>query len=170
MLGGSSSQNVSAPRGSLGLTPEEVFQVILREDLKAEQTTLAATNAAVEVPAPPDSNEQTAPVPAVQGQSNHECFTHYPDYREIRFQGQVYFPTSNQALIVKTLHEALKSGSPNVSADALLTQIGSSSSRLPDQFRGRNQSLWGTLIVKIPGSQDRYRLNIPPVSDPEKNL
>jgi len=132
-----------------GLTAEEVRQVILREDLKADQKKLAYG---------PASPEAETINPQERMPCEHKCFSHSDDYRMIRFADQNYTLPPNAADVVRKLHEAYKRNLPDVSKATL---VDSDMGRLQDQFRKVDRQLLRTLIVRTPHRRDMYRLNIP---------
>lgn len=86
-----------------------------------------------------------------------DIFAASPDYRTVRFQGNKYTLTDNQATIVKYLHEAFKNGTPAVGAHALLSAIEAETSKVRYSFK--NSPLWGKLIV-IGTRRGTYKLNL----------
>jgi hypothetical protein len=78
------------------------------------------------------------------------------DYRHIKFKGVPYSLTRKQAEVVKILHQAAKSGHPDVGKDRLLSRIESETSGMRSIFK--NHPLWQTLITSA--SKGTYRLNI----------
>jgi hypothetical protein len=86
-------------------------------------------------------------------------FVHSEDYRAITINGRQFSLTTNQALVVQTLHEAYEKGLVGVSVTTLLERIGAPSSRLRDSFRaGEGVELWNILILKR--GRDMYSLKL----------
>jgi hypothetical protein len=96
-------------------------------------------------------------------------FTHSADYRSIRFNGQTHTLTTNQATIIRILHEAFQRGTPSVGKAMLLGAVEAETSRVRDSFKG--SPLWGTLVVKG-GRRGTYRLGAssPDRATPSKRL
>lgn len=90
---------------------------------------------------------------------NRAALQHTPDYRSIRFHGQEYTLTKNQAKIIALLHAALQAGMPAVDKNTLLSAIEQETSRVRDSFK--KSPLWNKLVV--PGARrGTYRLDLEP--------
>jgi hypothetical protein len=85
-------------------------------------------------------------------------FEHSPDYRSIRFRGNPYSLTRNQAAIVKRLHEAYEAGTPVLGKEELLRTIEAETSRVQDSFK--HSPLWGNLIIANRVPRGTYSLNL----------
>ena len=70
---------------------------------------------------------------------------HSPDFRSIRWEGDLFSFTASQAVVIKGLWEASMEGTPDVGDAYLLELAGSEGSRLRDVFK--NNPAWATLIV-----------------------
>ena len=70
-----------------------------------------------------------------------------PDYRSVVFHGETIPLSTMQAEAVRVLNEAFEQGTPEVSADYVLEQIGSKSRRLRDVFKGAGSRAWSLLII-----------------------
>ncbi len=92
--------------------------------------------------------ETVTPAGAPSGGSREqgEGCTHSPDYRSVKWEGEDYHFTANQAACVQQLWEAWKNGTPDVGDATLLETVGAECSRLRDIFK-RHPS-WGTMIVE----------------------
>ncbi len=84
-------------------------------------------------------------------------FQHSNDYRSVVFGGQQHTLTSQQAHVVKMLHQAYSSGTPDLGKDYILEELETPASRLRDTFK--SSRLWGTLIV-TGTKRGTYRLNL----------
>lgn len=86
------------------------------------------------------------------------------DYRTIKVEGDEhqYQLTKDQALIVKTLHDAYQNGSPLVSARTLLKAVNApTTSKLKDRIRkGDIKEFWKKYVVR--SQKDRYELKLAP--------
>ena len=92
-----------------------------------------------------------APAPQAGG----SVFSH--DYHLVRIDGQTYQLGEKQAVVVRSLHEAMIAGRPWLFGKTLLKQAGSSSTRLRDIFR--TQPAW-KMLIKSDG-RGYYCLNLP---------
>lgn len=90
--------------------------------------------------------------------STSDEFSAGSDYRTIRFKGEEHKLTSNQAKIVKVLHEAYLRGTRAVGKDRLLNAIEAETSRVRDSFKG--SPLWGTLIISNRKPRGTYQLSL----------
>ncbi len=82
------------------------------------------------------------------------------DYRIIEYKGEHYKLGRKAAHAIKVLHEALKSGRPEMHQRVILSRIESKSEFLFELFkRGRAKRLWNTLIVRVEGELGVYRLD-----------
>lgn len=93
-----------------------------------------------DAPEPPESNT---------------AFSH--DYHLVRIDGQNYHLGEKQAVVVRSLHEAMIAGRPWLFGKTLLKQAGSTSNRLRDIFR--TQPAW-KMLIKSDG-RGYYCLNLP---------
>lgn len=86
------------------------------------------------------------------------------DYRTIKVEGDEhkYLLTRDQALIVRTLHDAYKNGSPRVSARTLLKAVNApTTSKLKDRIRkGDIKEFWKKYVLR--SQKDRYELKFSP--------
>ena len=71
--------------------------------------------------------------------------THGPDFRSVRWGGDTYTFSPNQAACVRQWWEAMENGTPDVGGDTVLATSDINSQRLQDVFR--NHPAWGVLIV-----------------------
>lgn len=87
-------------------------------------------------------------------------FVHSEDYRSITVKGEKYNLTTNQALIIKKLHNAYVKKLGSVSTTVLLTSIEAPRSRLRDSFRsGDGPKVWQKLIRQP--RRGAYALRLP---------
>jgi len=93
-------------------------------------------------------------------------FQHSDDSRSLVFEGEKHTLTSNQAQVVEILHDAHRSGIPDLGKHYILEKLGTPASRLRDTFK--RSKLWRTLIVSG-AKRGTYRLRLPEVpKDPSK--
>lgn len=91
--------------------------------------------------------------------SDPDC-AHSPDFRSVRWRGEAYSFTRNQALCMKQLWEAWEAGTPEMDGITVTTVADVSQTRLVDVFKskGSMHPAWGTVIV--PGeTKGSYRLS-----------
>lgn len=87
-------------------------------------------------------------------------FTHSPDYRFVTLHNDNFNLTSNQATVIKCLHEAFKKGTPEVGQAYILENVlDTTSTRLRDTFKS-NPNAWKALITTTQGKRGTYRLNL----------
>jgi hypothetical protein len=74
---------------------------------------------------------------------------HSPDFRSVRWYGNDYSFSGNQAVIVESLWDAWTKGTPDISDAKLLAKAGADTKRIADVFRrkGAAHPAWGTMIV-----------------------
>jgi hypothetical protein len=90
-------------------------------------------------------------------------YWHSPDFASVRWAGATHVFTANQRPVVKALWEAMRDGTPDLSAIYLLKVADTASKKLSEVFRQRKgkktipHKAWGTIIV--PSGKDTYRLN-----------
>ncbi len=82
----------------------------------------------------------------VRGNVGQDGWTHSPDYRSVRWDGEDYHFTANQAACVQQLWEAWENGTPDVGDETLLATAGADSKRLRDVFK--DNEVWGKVIVE----------------------
>ena len=87
--------------------------------------------------------------------ASNTVFSH--DYHLVRIDGQNYHLGEKQAMVVRSLHEAMIAGRPWLFGKTLLKQAGSTSNRLRDIFR--TQPAW-KILIKSDG-RGYYCLNLP---------
>ena len=91
-----------------------------------------------------------------------EEFMHSDDYRTIACRGRVYYPTSQQAIVLKIFHEHFEKGTPEISQHSILNTLDEESetsvNRLKDYFR-RDLDIWNDLIKKG-HRKDTFCLNL----------
>lgn len=75
---------------------------------------------------------------------------HSPDFATVQWNGELHRLTPIQAELVRLLWDAWEAGTPEISQDYLLEQVGSKSNRLSDVFRqsGSLHPCWESMIVK----------------------
>jgi hypothetical protein len=77
----------------------------------------------------------------------HPHFRHSPDFRSVVLSGKQYILTRLQAAVVRVLYEAYLHGTPVLSYEGILGQIGSNSANLRDIFKS-NPDAWRELLVR----------------------
>ena len=91
-----------------------------------------------------------------------EEFMHSDDYRTIACRSRVYYPTSQQAIVLRILHEHFEKGTPEISQHSILNTLDEESetsvNRLKDYFR-RDLDIWNDLIKKG-HRKDTFCLNL----------
>ncbi|MDB5314016.1 MAG: hypothetical protein JWO38_8218 [Gemmataceae bacterium] len=102
-------------------------------------------------PAPADPRSEARPVSP----------EHSPDFATVRWRGQDYHFTKNQAPIIRALYQAWEKGASGLSSDYLLKLSDTNSSEIRDVFRGRGKMhpAWGKMFFEIQGRRGIYRLN-----------
>lgn len=85
-------------------------------------------------------------------------FSHSSDYRSVTSRGRPYRLTARQAQMIQILHEAHKSGNPDLSVASILEQLETPGSRWQDTFR-RNPEARKALI-KTGARKGTLRLNL----------
>ena len=80
---------------------------------------------------------------------NCPIFDPLSDRREIKFQGQTFYPTSRQADIITIMLIAHRDGKSAMTEDFIYGQLGSLNGRLRDSFRSR-PDIVETLILQGP--------------------
>ncbi len=73
--------------------------------------------------------------------------SHSPDFRSVRWFGEVYGFTANQAPVVKCLYENWQNGTPDVGDETLLSAVDPESPPLRLSTLFRDHPAWNTLIV-----------------------
>jgi len=75
---------------------------------------------------------------------------HSGDYHSVRWHGQKYTFSHQQAAVVALLWAEYENGTPDLSQEHLLDKSGSNGGRLRDVFRenGAMHAAWGTMIVE----------------------
>ncbi len=96
---------------------------------------------------------RAADAPAPQASSS--AFSH--DYHNVRIGDQQYQLGAMQAVVVRSLHDAMIAGRPWLFGKTLLKQAGSTSTRLRDIFR--TQPAW-KMLIKSDG-RGYYCFNLP---------
>ncbi len=96
---------------------------------------------------------------------NPKKFANSDGFRCVRFKGEAFTFTGNQAAVVRKLWEAWEQGTPDVSDAALLEGIDSAAfrPRLRDVFKGTGGKIhpaWNKMIVNK-GRKGTRRLNLP---------
>ena len=79
--------------------------------------------------------------------AKQDPFAHSNDYRSVTIRGTRYTLTSRQAQIIEILHNAYKTGTPEVGNDYILAELESPSSRLRDSFKS-NLKAWKVLVER----------------------
>lgn len=90
-------------------------------------------------------------------------FAHSEDYRSVRWDGNVFPFTGNQAACVRVWWETHVKGVPDIGDETVLERAGVENSvRIRDVFKdkGRKHSAWGTMIVEGK-TKATHRLNVP---------
>ena len=85
---------------------------------------------------------------------------HSEDYHSVRWSGETYTFTHQQAAIVALLWQAWENGTPDLGQDYLLENSRSAAGRVRDIFKQREgqHPAWGTMIVESPKRKGVYRL------------
>lgn len=86
---------------------------------------------------------------------------HSADFHSVRWNGQNYTFTHQQAAVARLLWTAYENGTPDLSQELLLEESGSSGGRLRNVFKeaGGMHPAWGTMIVE--SRKGVYRLSEP---------
>jgi hypothetical protein len=93
------------------------------------------------------------------GREPNEQFTHSEDFRSICWRGRQYSLTSNQALVVQELYEALENGQLEVSQAILADRLGNEGARIRELFK--RSGLWGPDgLVDSGRRRGMYRLHL----------
>jgi hypothetical protein len=94
---------------------------------------------------------------------NHSEVGHSADFHSVRWHGQDFTFSHQQAAVVRLLWTAHENGTPDLSQETLLDKSGSSGGRLRDVFKEANGThpAWSTMIVE--SRKGVFRL-----SEPEK--
>ncbi|MCL4552918.1 MAG: hypothetical protein M1305_05130 [Candidatus Marsarchaeota archaeon] len=91
--------------------------------------------------------------------SHNDSFIHNEDYTAVSMDGVPYVLTTNQAMVIKALHQAYQQRTYWLGKDYLLVNLlETNSERLRDTFKS-NLEAWKGLIVN--DKRGRYRLNLP---------
>jgi len=87
--------------------------------------------------------------------------THSDDFHCVRWYGQEYVFSHQQAAVVKPLWDAWEKDTPDLGKDYLLEKAGSETSRLRNVFKEKDgmHPAWGTMIVE--SRQGVFRLSPP---------
>lgn len=97
------------------------------------------------------SSRTTAGVPDSVSTTTADVLVHSEDYRTITLRDKKYSLSTNQALIIKALHEAQQKGLPGLSTHELQKAIKTPKSRIRDSFRkGDGSRVWKELITHVP--------------------
>jgi len=88
---------------------------------------------------------------------NVGMFSHSPDYRSVTVRGETYTLTSEQAGMIKILHEARESGNPEVSIAYIMEQLEKQSSRWQDTFKSNPKAK--KALVESGARKGTLRLN-----------
>lgn len=88
-------------------------------------------------------------------QAAEDSFNHSGDYRTVTLGGKMYLLIPGQARIVQILHEALKSGKPNVSIYSIMEQTPDS--RWQDTF---NRNPDAKALIRSGATRGTLRLNL----------
>lgn len=92
-------------------------------------------------------------------ESSDDRFIHNEDYTAVSLDGMPYVLTTNQAMVIKALHEAYQRRTYWLGKDYLLEDLlETNSNRLRDTFKS-NLEAWKNLIAS--DKRGRYRLNLP---------
>lgn len=83
---------------------------------------------------------------------------HSDDFRSVRWFGETYSFSAQQAACIKILWDNWEQGTPDVSGEYLLETCDSSSARVTDLFK--RHKAWGAMIASG-GSKGTYRLQEP---------
>jgi hypothetical protein len=87
-------------------------------------------------------------------------FTHSEDYRTVTIRGETYNLTKRQVQIIKILHEAYKTGNPDVPISALFKRLGTPESSYHNAFRSRPGAK--KALITTGDSKGTIRLNLKP--------
>lgn len=98
---------------------------------------------------PPDVVDAPSSASSRAGSREHIAesgtFVHSPCYTSVRWNGEEFHFSPNQASVIRLLHESYQQGVGEMSQHLLLTEIESKSRRLRDVLR--RSGAWGTLVV-----------------------
>ena len=110
--------------------------------------------------------KEQCPIGAARIKKHPDCdsVSHSPDFRSVRWFGQSYSFTPNQAACVKMLWEAWERGTPEVGGQTLLDAADASTERIDVVFRGC--SAWNTMIVSG-NTKGAYQLAKPTAEAPK---
>jgi hypothetical protein len=87
-------------------------------------------------------------------------FSFSEGYRTVFFGGKSCRLTQQQAVIVRTLHEALETGIPALGAKEIRKKA--ECGKISDSFRsGDGPKVWKKLVVSVDGCKGMYKLNLP---------
>jgi len=85
-------------------------------------------------------------------------FTHSVDYRSVTLRGKQCFLTAQQAQMIQILHEAHKSGNPDLSVASILEQLETPGSRWQDTFKLNPEAR--KALIKTGARKGTLRLNL----------
>ncbi|MCE5314044.1 MAG: hypothetical protein ABFD49_07215 [Armatimonadota bacterium] len=87
-------------------------------------------------------------------------FFYSPDFRCVLLNDREFTLTPSQAHVIQILCEAYRNGTPDISKDYIMVEIGSSSDRLRDIFNKDNDVFY--CLIRLGNKRGTYRLNIDP--------
>ncbi len=85
-----------------------------------------------------------------------QTLVHSDDFRNIKYDSKEWSLTPNQSRAAQRLIESLRNGTPEIGQDTILEELGVSTKRLRDVFKG--SSAWNVLIVRGK-TKGTYRIN-----------